>query len=58
MRTKCCQCGVEDDHKWMYELNTGRSKKWLCHECWKQAQSEVLGSEMRSQKRLRKVLDK
>lgn len=58
MRAKCSQCGAEDDIKWMFELNTGRSKQYLCHKCHKHAQNEVIQSEMRSQKRLRKTLEK
>ena len=54
MKRTCDRCGAEDDERWMKRLNNGRSVKWLCYECDKKAQQEVIGSEVRSQKQCRK----
>ena len=58
MRRVCDQCGRTDDERWMKRLNNGRSVKWLCHECDRKAQAEVIGSEVRSQRRWRRDADK
>ena len=58
MKRKCDGCGKMDNEQWMYEINYGRSKAWLCHECYKQAQAEVIASEVRSQRRYRKTVEK
>ena len=57
MKRECCQCGRLDDERWMKRLNNGRSVKWLCHECNRKAQAEVIGSEVRSRKRYRKSVE-
>ena len=57
MKRECCQCGRVDDERWMKRLNNGRSVKWLCYECDRKAQAEVIGSEVRSQKQYRRTID-
>ena len=55
---KCACCGKTDDERWMHRYNSGRSAIWLCYECDRKAQSEVVSSEMRSQKRLRRTIER
>ena len=58
MKRKCDKCGAVDEERWMYEINTGRTKRWLCHKCYKEAEQEVISSEVRSQRRYRKTVER
>lgn len=50
----CDICGIEADEYWMQSFNTGRKVMWLCWDCYKKSQHEVMKTEMGRQNRLEK----
>ena len=50
----CDICGCEADDHWMDSFNTGRRVIWLCWDCYKNSQYEVMTTEMGRQNRLEK----
>ena len=54
MKRACDKCGVIDDESWMHKLGYG----WLCHKCYREVEKEVIASEVRSQKRYRKKVER
>ena len=54
MKRKCDICGCEADDHWMESFNTGRRVIWLCWDCYKNSQYEVMTTEMGRQNRLEK----
>lgn len=54
MKRYCDICGIQSDDHWMMKFNTGARVKWMCWDCYKQSQYEVLKSEMQRSKRFHK----
>ena len=50
----CDICGIEADEYWMMPFYTGRRVIWLCWDCYKNSQYEVMKTEMGRQNRLEK----
>ena len=55
MKRHCDICGCEADEHWMMPFNTGRKTMWLCWDCFKQSQYEVLKSGHFRQQKLYKL---
>lgn len=58
MKRACNKCGKMDDENWMHKLGYGRSATWLCHKCYRETERDVIASEVRSQKRYRKTVER
>lgn len=54
MKRECDICGCVQDDYWMMNFNPGTGLKWLCWDCYKQSQYEVIKSEVLRQKRFAK----
>lgn len=52
-KMKCDICGTEQDEVQMVMYSTGRSRKWLCWECYLNAQRQAVGCDINRGKRLK-----
>lgn len=55
MKKTCDVCGLEADEYWMFPFNIGTKTKWLCWDCWKNAQREANLSDRHRQQKLYKI---
>ena len=55
MKRTCDICGLEADEHWMQSYNTGRKVVWLCWDCFKKSQYEVIKSGHYRQQKLMKL---
>ena len=55
MKRTCDVCGIEADEYWMFPFNIGTKTKWLCWDCWKNAQREANLSDRHRQQKLYKI---
>ena len=55
MKRICDNCGLEAEEYWMFPFNTGRSAKWFCWDCYKNAQREATKSDLARQKKLYQI---
>ena len=58
MIRECCNCGAEQEEKWMMHYDIGTKTMWLCWDCYKQGQRENHLNDLRRQKRLNKMQKK
>ena len=54
MRRKCALCGELVNELDMMTFNTGRAVQYVCWDCYKKSQYEVMKTEMGRQNRLEK----
>lgn len=54
-KVKCDNCGLEADEHWMMSFNPGTGLKWMCWDCWKNAQREAGLSDKHRQQKLYKI---
>lgn len=55
MKRICDICGCEADEHWMMTYNIGRRTMWLCWDCFKKSQYEVIKSGHYRQQKLMKL---